>query len=69
MSVIHKIHLRVYYWGVYTEPLMRDPIRDGADDNELRQIIGAAVKRKKASHAGMFDIAKTPNRLMIHVGG
>ena len=27
------------------------------------------VKRKKASHAGMFDIAKTTNRPMIHIGG
>nr|GLL22425.1 cyclic pyranopterin monophosphate synthase, mitochondrial isoform X1 [Ipomoea trifida] len=51
------------------EVSLRDPIRCGADDNELRQIIGAAIKRKKASHAGMFDIAKTPNRPMIHIGG
>lgn len=96
---------------------MRDPLRQGADDNELREIIGAAVlnfilsiqdalnfisltsnefqsnlfyhitlfaaivgiignftlvlqvRRKKASHAGMFDIAKTANRPMIHIGG
>lgn len=27
------------------------------------------VKRKKAAHAGMLDIAKTPNRPMIHIGG
>ena len=27
------------------------------------------VKRKKASHAGMFDIARTVNRPMIHIGG
>lgn len=27
------------------------------------------VKRKKAKHAGMFDIAKTANRPMIHIGG
>lgn len=27
------------------------------------------VKRKKAAHAGMFDIAKTTNRPMIHIGG
>ncbi|KAL7120712.1 hypothetical protein ACP275_02G139300 [Erythranthe tilingii] len=52
-----------------SEVSLRDPLRSGADDNELREIIGAAVKRKKASHAGMFDIAKTPNRPMIHIGG
>ncbi|KAJ6984309.1 hypothetical protein NC653_022545 [Populus alba x Populus x berolinensis] len=48
---------------------LRDPLREGAEEHELREIIGAAVKRKKASHAGMFDIAKTANRPMIHIGG
>ncbi|KAL0374036.1 UNVERIFIED_CONTAM: GTP 3',8-cyclase, mitochondrial [Sesamum radiatum] len=48
---------------------LRDPMRCGVDDNELKEIIGAAVRRKKATHAGMFDIAKTPNRPMIHIGG
>jgi len=52
-----------------SEVSLRDPLRHGADDNELKEIIGAAVKRKKASHAGMFDLAKTPNRPMIHIGG
>ncbi|KAL6964799.1 GTP 3',8-cyclase, mitochondrial [Sarracenia purpurea var. burkii] len=52
-----------------SEVSLRDPLRHGADDNELKQIIGAAVKRKKVSHSGMFDIAKTPNRPMIHIGG
>ena len=27
------------------------------------------IKRKKAAHAGMFNLAKTPNRPMIHIGG
>lgn len=61
-------NLKVCLFGP-SEVSLRDPIRNGADDNELRQIIGAAVKRKKAAHAGMFDIAKTPNRPMIHIGG
>ncbi|XP_021887691.1 GTP 3',8-cyclase, mitochondrial isoform X2 [Carica papaya] len=52
-----------------SEVSLRDPLRCGADDQGLREIIGAAVKRKKASHAGMFDIAKTANRPMIHIGG
>ncbi|CAJ1958333.1 unnamed protein product [Sphenostylis stenocarpa] len=52
-----------------SEVSLRDPMRGGAEDHELREIIGAAVKRKKASHAGMFDIAKTANRPMIHIGG
>lgn len=52
-----------------SEVSLRDPLRHGADDQELREIIGSAVKRKKASHAGMFDIAKTANRPMIRIGG
>ncbi|KAK8469293.1 hypothetical protein PHAVU_005G041900 [Phaseolus vulgaris] len=51
------------------EVSLRDPLRCGAKDHELGEIIGAAVKKKKASHAGMFDIAKTANRPMIHIGG
>lgn len=61
-------NLKVCLFGP-SEVSLRDPLRAGADDNELCQIIGAAVKRKKASHAGMLDIAKTPNRPMIHIGG
>ncbi|CDP07673.1 unnamed protein product [Coffea canephora] len=52
-----------------SEVSLRDPLRLGVEDNELKEIIGAAVKRKKASHAGMFDIAKTSNRPMIRIGG
>ncbi|WCJ30208.1 GTP 3' 8-cyclase mitochondrial [Euphorbia peplus] len=52
-----------------SEVSLRDPLRDGADEDALRKIIGAAVKKKKASHSGMFDIAKTTNRPMIHIGG
>ncbi|KAG8391333.1 hypothetical protein BUALT_Bualt01G0176900 [Buddleja alternifolia] len=52
-----------------SEVSLRDPMRNGVDDSELKEIIGAAIKRKKAAHAGMFDIAKTPNRPMIHIGG
>jgi len=48
---------------------LREPIRAGVDDAGLKEIIGAAIKRKKAKHAGMFDIAKTANRPMIHIGG
>lgn len=61
-------NLKVCLFGP-SEVSLRDPLRCGAGDEELREIIGAAVKRKKASHAGMFDIAKTANRPMIHIGG
>ncbi|KAE8697055.1 Molybdenum cofactor biosynthesis protein 1 [Hibiscus syriacus] len=61
-------NLKVCLFGP-SEVSLRDPLRSGAGDDELREIIGAAVKRKKAAHAGMFDIAKTANRPMIHIGG
>ncbi|KAK4476416.1 hypothetical protein RD792_015568 [Penstemon davidsonii] len=61
-------NLKVCLFGP-SEVSLKDPLRSGVDDNELKEIIGAAVKRKKAAHAGMLDIAKTPNRPMIHIGG
>lgn len=42
------------------------PLSSTASENVVCQW---QVKRKKAAHAGMFDIAKTPNRPMIHIGG
>lgn len=52
-----------------SEVSLRDAIREGVDDQGLQEIIGEAVKKKKAAHAGMFDLAKTPNRPMVHIGG
>ncbi|XP_031497485.1 GTP 3',8-cyclase, mitochondrial isoform X1 [Nymphaea colorata] len=52
-----------------SEVSLRDPIRNGIDDDGLKEIIGAAVKRKKFAHADMFQLAKTANRPMIHIGG
>ncbi|KAM0865057.1 hypothetical protein ACQ4PT_043523 [Festuca glaucescens] len=52
-----------------SEVSLREPMHSGIDDTGLKEIISAAVKRKKAKHAGMFDIAKTTNRPMIHIGG
>ena len=39
------------------------------NDDELLELIGAAVKRKKPRHAGMFNIANSKNRPMILIGG
>ncbi|XP_021743901.1 GTP 3',8-cyclase, mitochondrial-like isoform X1 [Chenopodium quinoa] len=61
-------NLKVCLFGS-AEVSLRDPIRSGADDNELMEVIGRAVKRKKAAHAGMFDLANTANRPMIRIGG
>lgn len=37
-----------------SEVSLRDILRSGASDEELLQIIGAAVGRKKKQHAGSF---------------
>lgn len=64
------------------EVSLRDAMRTGvshkgspptpATDEELLHIIGAAVGRKHAKHAGMKDpedLAKGKNRAMIQIGG
>ena len=51
------------------EVSLRDALREGATDEELKCIVSAAVDRKRAAHAGMFELAKTPNRAMIKIGG
>lgn len=48
---------------------LRDAMRHGVSDDDLRLIISAAVDRKKAAHAGMFELAKSSNRAMVHIGG
>uniref|UniRef100_A0A3Q2CTL4 Molybdenum cofactor synthesis 1 n=1 Tax=Cyprinodon variegatus TaxID=28743 RepID=A0A3Q2CTL4_CYPVA len=52
-----------------SEVSLRDVLRSGAPDDELLQIIGAAVGRKKKQHAGMFNISQMKNRPMILIGG
>lgn len=44
-------------------------MREGATDDDLRCIVSAAVDRKRAAHAGMFELARAPNRAMIKIGG
>lgn len=60
--------LQVCLFGA-NEVSLRDAIREGASQEDLRAIISSAVNRKKAAHAGMFEIAKTRNRAMIKIGG
>ncbi|XP_034381205.1 molybdenum cofactor biosynthesis protein 1 isoform X2 [Cyclopterus lumpus] len=61
-------NLKVCLFG-NSEVSLRDVLRSGASDEELLQIIGAAVGNKKKQHAGMFNISKMKNRPMIHIGG
>ncbi|XP_077395579.1 molybdenum cofactor biosynthesis protein 1 isoform X1 [Festucalex cinctus] len=61
-------NLKVCLFG-NSEVSLRDVLRSGASDEELLQIIGAAVGRKKKQHAGMFNISQMKNRPMILIGG
>ncbi|KAG2429190.1 hypothetical protein HYH02_014123 [Chlamydomonas schloesseri] len=61
-------NLKVCLFGA-SEVSLRDALRGGATDDDLRLIIGAAVRRKRAAHAGMFELAALPNRPMITIGG
>jgi cyclic pyranopterin phosphate synthase len=60
--------LKVCLFGA-NEVSLRDAMRQGASDEELRLIVSAAVDRKKAAHAGMHDLARTKNRAMVTIGG
>jgi cyclic pyranopterin phosphate synthase len=54
------------------EVSLRDILRKNNGDyseQELLSIIGAAVKKKKKQHAGMFELASRKNRAMILIGG
>ena len=61
-------NLKVCLFGK-AEVSLRDAMRAGASDEELIEIIDAAVNRKKAAHAGMYTIAESENRPMILIGG
>ncbi|GMH36095.1 hypothetical protein BSKO_03963 [Bryopsis sp. KO-2023] len=61
-------NLKVCLFGA-NEVSLKDAIREGATNFELKSIISAAVDRKKAAHAGMFNVSKMRNRAMIKIGG
>lgn len=44
-------------------------MREGASDDDLRAIVSVAVDRKRAAHAGMFELANSKNRAMVKIGG
>ena len=48
---------------------LRDHLRADSDDSRLLEIIGEAVRGKKAKHAGMENIDVVTNRPMIKIGG
>ncbi|MFB6229686.1 MAG: GTP 3',8-cyclase MoaA [Salinibacter sp.] len=63
-------HLKVCLFGK-GETSLRRPLREGATDAELAEIISQAVDGKEARHAGMDMEAKQAdqNRPMITIGG
>ena len=61
-------NLKVCLFGA-NEVSLRDAMREGASDEQLRRIISAAVKRKRFAHADMDVLAATKNRPMVHIGG
>jgi len=60
--------LKVCLFGS-SEINLRDMMREGATDSDLKKAIFDAIQRKKAAHAGMYEIAKSDNRPMILIGG
>ena len=62
-------NLKVCLFG-NTEINLRDPLRDSNfDPEQIKELIGAAVKRKKVRHAGMLNLVNMKNRPMILIGG
>jgi GTP 3',8-cyclase len=61
-------NLKVCLFGT-SEVSLRDALRDGATDSQLKTIISSAVKRKRFAHADMNILAATKNRAMIKIGG
>ncbi len=61
-------HLKVCLFGP-KEVSLRDRMRAGASDDDLRALVAAAVAGKHAAHAGMDVLAATRNRPMITIGG
>lgn len=61
-------HLKVCLFGP-GEVSLRDALRAGASEAELRGLVAAAVQRKQAAHVGKHMLAATANRPMILIGG
>ncbi|CAL4063642.1 unnamed protein product, partial [Meganyctiphanes norvegica] len=61
-------NLKVCLFG-NTEISLRDTLRSGATDDDMLEVIGAAVGRKKKQHAGMQNLASMKNRPMILIDG
>ena len=61
-------NLKVCLFG-RAEVSLRNAMRGGASDDEVRALVSAAVGRKHARHAGMHALATQVDRPMITIGG
>ncbi|XP_050563506.1 molybdenum cofactor biosynthesis protein 1 [Spodoptera frugiperda] len=61
-------NLKVCLFGA-SEVSLRDAARAGASDAALTSLVRAALRNKKARHAGMQNLARMENRPMILIGG
>ena len=64
-------NLKVCLFGTDEVSLLK-PMREGASDSDLLELIGAAVFKKHAALGGngdMYGIAASSNRPMIRIGG
>ncbi|TRY76237.1 hypothetical protein TCAL_09593 [Tigriopus californicus] len=62
-------NLKVCLFG-NTELNLRDALRDSAlNKDDIKELIGEAVMKKKPRHAGMLKIKESANRPMILIGG
>lgn len=61
-------NLKVCLFG-NSEVSLRDVLREDISEEELMQVVSAAVKRKKKQHAGVLNLSKMKNRPMILIGG
>lgn len=61
-------NLKVCLFGA-SEVSLRDAMREGATDEQLRRLIQAAILRKRFAHADADVLAATKNRAMIRIGG
>ncbi len=52
-----------------TGPSLRDPLRAGAADDEMADIIRTALNKKWAGHPPMSQLIQTNDRPMITIGG
>ena len=69
LRILADGNLKVCLFG-NAEVSLRDAMRvDNASDDDLKAIVEGAVKRKKAKHAGMENLAFMENRSMIRIGG